>query len=339
MDRTDKGRRALIGLGASALCWPATILAQAQRRVSRVVVATPLDEKARGRFRAAFAEHGWVDGRNLELKFVPVAGAPEGEAAMLARAVVASRPDAILIVASTEMSHIERLTKDIPIVFYNLGTDPAKTGLVQSLSRPGGNITGTSLEFELVWPKAWEMLKQIHPTMKRGGLVVPAETETPAELERKGGPSRHVAELKQSQQAAAGRLGIELGDVAVSHPVNLANTVDAIRKSKAEALVLWIPWQEMPGLLDVLETDRIPACALGFSFVRKGGLLAVGFDFSEGERQAIAIVARILAGQSPASIPVYQGTRYRYAVNVRVARAMGLAIPGSLRMQAAEVVE
>ncbi len=323
-------RRTLLALGAIALCRPATVLAQNPARIARVVFAQNNSERARKRFRALFAEYGWVEGRNIALSFVDIVGAPKAEAEARAREVVASRPDAILIVGSTEIGIFKRLTKDIPIVFYNLGFDPARLGLVESLRRPGGNITGTALHFERLWAKAWEMLKEIHPAMKRGG-VLGEPIDLDDEVER-GMDSIH----RDAWRAAASRLGIEIREIVVPEKATLAMAEEAIRKSKSDALVIWM---EPPGLIAFLEKARIPACGLRFAFAQNGGLLAVSFDWEEGDKQAVAIVARILRGESPATIPVYQHNDYGFAVNLRTARAMGITIPAAIRIQATEVIE
>jgi len=112
--------------------------------------------------------------------------------------------------------------------------------------------------------------------------------------------------------------------------------VDAIRKSKSDALVVWM---DAPGLIEYLEKARMPSCGLRFAFAHKGGLLAVSFDWDEGIGHAAAIVDRILRGESPATIPVYQHNDYSFAVNLRTARAMGFTIPESIRLQATEVIE
>ena len=140
---------------------------------------------------------------------------------------------------------------------------------------------------------------------------------------------------REDVRTTANRLGIEIRDVLVPS-ATLALATDAIRKSKSDALV---DWTEIPGLPAFLKEARIPACGVGFAFARNGGLLAASFDFNEGTKQAVAIVARILRGESPATIPIYEGTRYGFAVNLRTARAMALTIPASIRIQATEVIE
>ena len=312
------------------LCLPAAVLAQQPARVARVVFAQNNSEGARKRFRALFAEYGWVEGRNIALSFVDIVEAPKAEAEARAREVVASRPDAIVIIASPEIALLKRLTKDIPIVFYNLGYDPARLGLVESVRRPGGNVTGTSLHFERLGAKAWEMLKEILPAIKRGGVL-----REPIDLEDE--VLRGMDSInREAWQTAASRLGIEIREIVVPEKATLAMAEEAIRKSKSDALFISM---NPPGLIAFLEKARIPACGVRFAFARNGGLLAVSFDWEEGDKQAVAIVARTLRGESPAAIPVYQHNTYGFAVNLRTARAMGITIPASIRIQATEVIE
>ena len=329
---TRLARRRL--LLAAALCCPAAALAEAPARVAHVVIAYgEPSEKRRESHRALFAEHGWVAGRNLALSYVNVVGAPnKAEAEARAREVVASRPDAILMIASAPMAIFKRLTRDIPVVFFDLAIDPAKLGLVESLRRPGGNFTGTSHFWEETLGKMWAVLKEVRPAMKRG-----------AELGEKWDPQDDFYEAfpaagsidQETKRAIAKRLGIEIVEIDVSKGATLAVVVQAIRKARPDALLTDI---YPPGLFAFLEEARIPAIGR-VPFARSGGLLGMGIDPEEGFRQAVAIVARILRGESPATIPVYQGTRYHFAVNLRTARAMGLAIPVSVLVQATEVIE
>ena len=326
-------RRQLLGATIAAASLPATVFAQTPARIARVVMAQNLSEASREAYRAEFAKHGWVDGRNLVLSFVDVRDAPEALAEARAREVVASRPDAIMMLASAEIVLFKRLTKDIPFVFYNLGVDPAQTGLVESLARPGGNFTGTSHHLGQVHNKAWSMLKEIHPAVARGGEVYfRDERYGQDELFRKS-----EAVQRESMQATASRLGITIQTAFVPREATLAQVVDVIRKSRFDALAIAYDVIELPGLIAWLEKARIPAFSNVAAFVRKGGLLAVTFDFREGAFQAVAMVARILRGESPATMPIYEGTRYQIAVNLGTARAMGLAIPASVRIQATEV--
>ena len=323
-----------------ALCWPGTVLPEQRPRVARVVIAlviaTTISEEGRDEWRAIFAKHGWVDGRNLALSFELIRRPPKSEVEARVREIIASRPDAILMLASAEIALFKRLTKDIPFVFYNGGTDPARLGLVESLRRPGGNITGTSLHMDRIWAKAWAMLKEIHPAMKRGGVLRDLEDHDRYPNEDW---SRFDSAHREDMQATASRLGIEIRDVFIPKGATLVMAMDAIRKSKSEALRIEVDWTKFPGLIASLEKARILTCGFTPAFVRDGGLLAFTFDFEEGQKQAVAIVARILRGESPATIPIYESARYHVAVNLRTARAMGFTIPASIRIQATEVIE
>jgi putative ABC transport system substrate-binding protein len=331
MDRT---RRKLIGGGTLALCWPATVLAQDPKRIARVVIAQKISEKSRELFRAEFAKHDWVEGRNLAMSSVDIVNAPKAEAEARAREVVAGRPDAILMLPGAEMALFKRLTNDIPVVFYNLAIDPSKIGLVESLRRPGGNFTGTSHNYELLNTKAWAMLKEIHPAMKRGGSLGEKNSDNDF---YKAFPKAESID-QESMKSAARFLGIEIREIIVPKDATFAMVVEAIRKPKPDALVIDWNLTKIPGLMAFLEKAGILTCGT-LEVVRNGGLLALTFDFSEGAKQAVAIVARILRGESPATIPVYQGTRYGLALNLRTARAMRLTIPASIRIQATEVIE
>jgi len=331
----DRKRRTLLESGAAALCLPTAVFAQT--RVARVVVADAWDGKTREVIRAAFSKHGWRDGHNLALSFVGVEGE---EAEARAREVVAGRPHAILMVADLRsLGLFRRLTQDIPIVFYNLWFDPAKARIVESLRRPGGNITGTSLQFVHLWGKVWAMLKEIHPAMKRGALLGHSNPKEVQEIVREFPEAKSIRE--EMLQEIASRLGVELLSLNLVQDANAATAVKAIRDAKCDHIVTGtFNWpQFLPGLRDFFNTAKMPTATMGFGPVRDGGLLGYVFDWNEGQEQAIATVARILRGANPATLPIYETTRYRFAVNLRTARAMGLTIPSSIVIQSELVIE
>lgn len=331
----DPVRRRLLEGTALAALGSSFARAQAPARVPQVTIAVAVNygEKGREWLRAEFAALGWVDGRNLSLSFVHILEAPKDIAEARARQVVASRPDVISIPGSPELFVFQRLTKEIPVVFENLAVDPVSLGLVESLGRPGGNITGTSHDWKEILAMQWGLLKEIRPTLKRGGVLLAEEW-----LAEEGFRTTFMPIYRQGWDMAAARLGIEIREIAVAKDAPIASLAVAIRKSRAEALLLMMPTGRSD-LIAFLEKAAIPACSGGDGFVRRGGLLSVAPDYDEGVRQGIAIVARILRGESPATIPVYQGTRYPIAVNLRTARAMKITIPQSILLRADLVVE
>jgi putative tryptophan/tyrosine transport system substrate-binding protein len=330
-----RGRRRFVRTLALALAAaPAWSLGQAPAHPARVVITYKPNEATLDRIRKTFAEHGLVDGRNLLISVVDVRGATPREAfEQQAKDVVASRPDAILMLGGDEMALFKRLTRTIPLVFINYFLDPARVGIVESLRHPGANITGTYHDWDEIQSRSWGLLKEFRPAMKRGGDL---SGPWPAYAER-GSHEAWKSAMRSARNRVRAQLGIEVVDIELSTSAPLEVAAAAIRKAGAEALNVY-QYRTRPDFTAWLQAKKIPA--LGhYQFAKEGGLLAFTFRFTEGERQAIGIVARILRGESPATIPVYQSTEYLVFVNRRTARAMGLEVPASILIQASEVFD
>jgi putative ABC transport system substrate-binding protein len=279
-----------------------------------------------------FAEQGFVEGRNLALEYVDLDDSDPAETERRARAVIAGRPDAILV-TGIDIGLFARLTKEIPVVFHLMGFDPLRAGYVQSYSRPGGNVTG------IMWYppghelKGWELLKELAPKARRIGVLATEDS-----LKGPWAPEAHDVQL-----ATATRLGLEL--VTIVLPENPAYPAfeSAIRKAKIDLLGgaggAGGDEDTTPKLMRFLERSRIPAIWNGPGDVRRGGLLSSG-PSGVGQRMiAVTIVARVLRGENPATIPVHAPTRFITAINLRTARAMGLTVPSSILLRADVVVD
>ncbi len=277
-----------------------------------------------------FAEEGWVDGRNFALEYVELGTLDPTEVERRARAVIAGRPDAILV-AGDNIGRFARLTKQIPIVFYLMGFDPLRAGYVESYSRPGGNVTGIMFYPPGHELKSWELLKELAPKARRIGVM--EEEDYPRE--------DWYPERRDTELATASRLGLELVRIVV--PTNSAYPAieRAIRKAKIDLLGSvhndGAPW--IPDLMRFLERSRIPAVWASPTSVREGGLLSSQPSARGQFRTAVKIVAMILRGANPATIPVHSPTSFTTAINLRTARAMGLTVPPSILMRADVVVD
>ena len=282
-----------------------------------------------------FAAEGFVEGRNLALEYMGLQklvrqGSNWGQKL---REVVASRPDVILVIGAggPYLQTLKRLTSEVPIVFYILTTDPVRMGLVESLRRPGGNLTGTAWPpFEAITIKSWELLKELRPAARRIGAL----------LGRDDVGGVWMAELRAAQIAAAARLGLERVEIVVRTTEGFAPVERAIRSAQIDLLdpengTDW-PWRA--DLLGFLARSGIPA-VWDEVWVKDGGLLSLNASFEELSREAVRIVAKILRGEKPATIPVYVATRFKITVNLRTARAMKLTIPPSILLRADVVVE
>jgi len=288
--------------------------------------------------REAFARHGLVDGQDFTLDFQ---GPGTGEDLKRYRdRLVRSRPEVIVVVAGPFLDALAAKTHDIPIVFYNSASDPEQDGLVKSLRRPGGNITGTDLGWADMRTKQWQLLKEFVPAMKRGGVLnVPGGVDEIIAAGREREVYIHPAQrlVYEAQRRAARELGIQIRAVPVKEDAPEADVVDAIGKAKVETMLVNIT--PTPAIVSALVKSRIPSCGAFAGWARQGLLSAVSFDFTEGEGHAVGIVAQILRGVSPAVIPIYRATRWGVAINRSTARAIGIDIPQSVRMQANEVFD
>jgi putative ABC transport system substrate-binding protein len=244
-----------------------------------------------------------------------------------ARAIIASRPDAILISPHVDATLFKRLTRDVPIVFWTSG-DPVRMGLVESLRRPGGNFTGASDRSVELMVKSYQLFRELRPGLKRVGILMDdATTDDDRAL------------VRDAQGPTAKRLGLERVEIVVPMKATVAQVEGAIRASRVEALDValsgdgdLVPWTK--DAMKFIERSGILAAWDHPGLVRDGGLLSVGGNLREIQREAVRIVARILRGTKPGDIPVYEGRGVRIALNLRTARAMGLAVPESVLLQA-----
>lgn len=321
-------RRVIAAIAGSLL--PASIAgrarAQAKAHVARVVVFSsgrPVREDDAGFREAAaiFASHGLERGRNIHLEIVGYGGRQDARES-LARGVVAGRPDVIGVSGVGDALLLQRLTREVPIVFVNVD-DPVKAGLVQSFQRPGANITGVSNRSIELIGKRIELLKELRPRARRVAVLMGE------------GPSAPLIRAELAE--AARRANLELVEV----PPGKADAGKALSQSRADVAVSFLSWPQLQraGLAAVVEKLALP-CIFPFNqSVQQGALISLGEKFREGEQRGTAIIARIVKGEKPESIPVDQLSSIHLAVNLRTARALKIDVPPSIRLRADEVIE
>jgi putative ABC transport system substrate-binding protein len=268
-------------------------------------------------FLARMNELGWVEGKNITIE--PRYGGRE-QLRELAAELVRSKVDLILADSTPASLAAKEATATIPIVFV-VAADPVARGLVASLARPGGNLTGYAVG--LYEEKMLEALKVALPRLSR--VALPA-----------GGPPFPDTER------AARQLGIELREVEGLSPDRLDLFLANARKAGADALfipnIAWLS-ESLARLGRAATSAHLPAIAAHASFVRGGGLLAYGATPGQGWPRIAAQVDKILRGAKPADLPVEQPTRFTLAVNLKTANVLGIAIPQSLLLSADEVIQ
>jgi putative ABC transport system substrate-binding protein len=287
------------------------------------------------RFREAFLQRlgdlGYVDGRNIVIEYRDARGDPE-RFSSLAAELVALDVDVILSTGGTLGAlAAKRATSTIPIVFPIVG-DPVAEGLVASLARPGGNVTGSSSVSTEMVGKSLELLKRAVPEANR--LVFLFKPDAMPE---------HAKQDRLEEAAAAARaLGVQLQVVEARGPEDFDRAFSDMSKAQAEALaVLATPVFDRARLrlIELAAENRLPAVYSYRGYVDAGGLMSYGPSLLDMFRRAAVYVDKILKGAKPADLPVEQPTRFELVINLNTARALGLTIPHSMLLLADEVIE
>lgn len=318
-------RRALVATtGAAALLAALPPTAQAQR-VARIGVLTPNPKHPRaGEVIQALAELGWEQGRNLTVELRSADDMPQRLDALAAE-LVRLRVDVIVAVQTPAALAARRATAGLPIVLAGIGGDPVALGLVRSLAMPGGNVTGiTGLGTDLA-AKALEFVRALRsPTRRIGVLANAVDPFTPSLLEMLQSAARALEiEVRVARVEAA-------GDYAPAFAAWSAARVDAVFVQPSLAL---------DKAIEQTSSHLLPSFSFIRQFARSGGLLAYAAQSREAAQRTAAYVDRILKGANPAQMPVEQPTSFELTINLRTAKALGIAVPSSLLLRATEVIE
>ena len=323
-----KRREFTAGLGAAA-AWPLMVRAQ-QSRLPTIGFMGGSTPSATSQWTAIFVkrlrELDWVEGKNLAIEYRWAEGRTERYHDIAADFV--KMKVAVIVTAGTEsVIAAKRLTSTIPIVFATAG-DPVGSGLVASLARPGGNVTGLSNQQTDLAGKRLGLLREIVPSVRR--LAIMANVSNPAAL----------SEMRDVQ-AVAGPLGLQVNTSEIQRPEDIEPAFDALKNS-ADALYV---------VIDPLVSGnrvRINTLALGSrlptmhgfrEFAQAGGLMTYGPDFPDLFRRTAELVDKILRGEKPADIPVEQPTKFELVINVTTAKLLGITVPPTLLARADEVIE
>jgi ABC-type uncharacterized transport system substrate-binding protein len=322
-------RREFIKVIGGAAAWPITAHAQQGERTRRVGVITNVDTRGRvDPFLQRLQQLGWTDGRNIQID-IRRGGAGNVDAVRKhAAELVALAPDVILAVGTIPTAYLLQATRAVPIVFM-LVIDPLGGGLVDDLSRPGGNVTGFML-FEYSLSGKWlELLKQVAPGVTRAAVlrdpVNPAGTGQFAVI-----------------QSVAPSFGVELRPVNVRDAREIEQAVAAFARSANGGLVVTANPQATDHrdlIITLAARHKLPAIYSDRSFVAAGGLISYGPNFDDEAKRAAGYVDRILKGEKPADLPVQAPTKYELVVNLKTAKALGLTVPTTVLARADEVIE
>ena len=317
-------------MAGAAAPWP--LAAGAQQRTPRIGVImnqSSSDEETQTRSRAFLQELqklGLSDGRNVQVEFRWDAGTPEG-ARKAATGLVALAPDVILASGVTGVTAL-KATRNIPIVFA-IVPDPVGAGFVESLARPGGNVTGF-MQFEYSLSGKWvELLKEIAPGVTRAAVL------------RDANISAGIGQFAVIQ-AVAPSIGVDVSPVNVEDRSEIERRLASFAQLPGGGIILTAsPWapihRELIATLAV--RHKLPSVSNLRSFVSSGGLVSYGANLETLYRRAAGYVDRILKGEKPADLPVQAPTKYELVVNLKTAKALGLTMPPPVLARADEVIE
>lgn len=317
------------------MAWPPVARAQQTERQRRlgVIIAVAEDDPEARRWVAVFArglrELGWMDGGNIQIDY----RWPGADAAHIRDAeveLISLKPDVILAQSPLTLAPLQRMTTKIPIVFLQIG-DPVGSGVVASLARPGGNITGfTPLEFSM-GGKMLEVLKETAPAIRRVTVVY-----NPVQAGQVG--------LWNAVEAAAPALSVQVNAASAINADEIGQIIEAadVPPGGASGVIVMpnpVTIANRGSLIALAARHRLPAIYAFPFFVKEGGLVSYGSDPGVQYYQAASYVDRILKGAKPEDLPVQQPTKFDLAVNVTTAKALGLTIPESLLSLADEIFE
>src|SRR5262245_23315246 len=326
-------RREFMALLGGAAAWPLAARAQQRKLMRRVGVLMPYaanDPQAQARnaaFLQGLQQSGWSVGHNVQIDH-RWSGGNEDDTRKFAAELVALAPDVIFGSGTAAVEPLRRATRTVPIVFA-LVPDPVGGGFVESLARPGGNITGFSPWEYGIGAKWLELLKQIMPSMTRVAVL-----RDPAITAGIG--------LWGAVQSVAPSFGVELRPVDVRDAGEIERALAAFAGSLNGGLILtgsaWaVVYRDL--IIALAARHKLPAVYYERYFAAAGGLVSYGPDNVELFRLAAGYVDRILKGEKPADLPVQTPTKYELVINLKAAKALGLEVPPTLLARADEVIE
>ena len=327
-------RRKFITLLGGAAAWPLAARSQQANRMPRVAVLhsnAESDSEAQSwvqAFMQGFAALGWTNGLNVQID-LRWAGGEIKEIQRLAKELLDLRPDVVVAVATPSVNAIRQENHDISIVF-TLVTDPVAQGLVETLARPGRNMTGFTIFEPEIGTKWMQVLKEIAPETKRAAVIFNPDTAPYYKL------------YMRSIEAAAAYFAVKAVEAPVRSRGDIEAAMSMLARESAGALISMsdtFPSVHRDLIIELAAHYRLAAVYPYRFYVTDGGLISYGVDLSDMHRRAASYVDRILKGEKPADMPVQLPIKYELIINLRTAKALGLTIPLPLLGRADEVIE
>jgi putative tryptophan/tyrosine transport system substrate-binding protein len=322
-------REFIVTLGGAAAAWPLAARGQQAAKLPHVGILSPAASEAAATltaFREGIRDLGYIEGQTIALDFRLSKGIMD---TLPALAVELVRIPVNVIVTDTTSATLAAFaaTHTIPIVMGATGGDPVVLGLAKSLSRPGGNVTGTYFLAGLS-DKRLQLLKQAFPGAQRVAILANPTSAI------------SVSEMPKAEMAAA-RIGIRLVSLAAGTPAELRALAPAAQSGNDGLLVMpdAMFWNNRATIIDLASKARVPAIYPEREYVDDGGLIAYGANVREHFRQAAGYVDRILRGANPGDLPINATSQFDFVINLRAANALGLVLPPDFVSAANEVIE
>jgi ABC-type uncharacterized transport system substrate-binding protein len=325
-------RREFITLLGAAAAWPLKVRAQGERVplvgiLSNIIEDDPAMKARVGAFRQELEKFGWLPGRNVLIETRFGAVTPQQLQAN-AKELLALRPDVILANAPHVARTLQQASRTVPIVFVAV-SDPIGGGLIATLARPGGNLTGLQNYEATITGKWLAMLKEIAPSTARAALVGNSHD----------GDFDHFFRAAES---AAKSLAIDVEPIRVESAADIERAIEAIARVPNGSLVLppdATTIQHRDLIIALAARRHVPAVYAFRFFVTAGGLMSYATDLVDQYRQAARYVNRILRGANPADLPVQAPNKFETVINLKTAKALGLTVPPAMLVAADEVIE
>jgi len=329
-------RREFITLLGGAAAWPTAARTQQPERMRRIGIlmlvgeADPQAHAELTAFTTELQRLGWTEGQSVRIDYRWADGNVSRLQALAAQ-LVELRPDLVVAQGSAALAALRQATRTLPIVFADV-TDPVGQGFVESLARPGGNVTGFAM-FEFSMGGKWlDLLKKLVPFTKR--IAVLSNPPTPA------APFGKL--YFQSIAAAAPRFGIEPFSLEIDDEADVERRMSDLAREPNSGLIVLLDaftYVHRDFIIGRAARYRVPAVYTVPFFVKGGGLASYGVDLADQFRQAAAYVDRIFKGAKPADLPVMQPTTFKLVINLTTARALGIGISDDVLSLADEVIE
>jgi putative ABC transport system substrate-binding protein len=320
-------------LGGAVAGWPVATRAEQAERMRRIGVLMnwaaddPEGQSGVMAFKKGLEQLGWSDGRNLSIETRWGADDVERDRQYAAE-LIALRPDIVLASGTLSVAAVQQASRSVPIVFVTV-SDPVGAGFVDSLARPGGNVTGF-MNFEYSVSGKWlELLKQIAPSLTRVAVV-------------KHPTSPVDGAMFGAIQALAPSLGMEVSPISLRNAAEIEQAIAAFARSANGCLIVTGGASasiHSSLIITLAARYKLPAAYARRGNVLGGGPMTYGPDRIDQFRRAAGYVDRILKGEKPADLPVQAPTKYELAINLKTAKALGLEIPPTLLARADEVIE